>query len=77
MQQVKTMNQEQNNNQVAAEEKRPQENSVGYFKIQFRPEKQLFSASTRLQGLQKNDVVMVQAEHGLERPDSIDRESTV
>jgi cell fate regulator YaaT (PSP1 superfamily) len=67
MLQVKIMNQEQNNNnQVAAEEKRPQENSVGYFKIQFRPEKQLFSASTRLQGLQKNDVVMVQAEHGLE-----------
>jgi len=61
------MNQEQNNNnQVATEEKRAKERSVNHFKIQFRPKEQLFSASTRLQELQKNDVVMVQAEHGLE-----------
>lgn len=61
------MNQEQNNNnQDTAEEKRPQERSVSHFKIQFRPKEQIFSASTRLQELQKNDVVMVQAEHGLE-----------
>ena len=61
------MNQEQNNNnQVTTEERRPQERSVSHFKVQFRPKQQAFSASTRLQGLQKNDVVMVQAEHGLE-----------
>ena len=61
------MNQEpKNNNQVTTEERRPQERSVSHFKIQFRPKEQAFSASTRLQGLQKNDVVMVQAEHGLE-----------
>jgi cell fate regulator YaaT (PSP1 superfamily) len=55
-----------NTNQVAAEEKQHTERSVGHFKIQFRPEEQIFSAPTRLQGLQKDDVVMVQTEHGLE-----------
>ena len=61
------MNQEsKNNNQVTAEERHQKERSVGHFKIQFRPQEQLFSASTRLQGLQNEDVVMVQTEHGLE-----------
>jgi cell fate regulator YaaT (PSP1 superfamily) len=61
------MNQEnKNNNPVTAEEKHPQERSVSHFKVQFRRKEHLFSASTRLQGLQKDDVVMVQTEHGLE-----------
>ena len=61
------MNQEsENNNQVTAEETHPKERSVGHFKVQFRPNEQVFSASTRLQGLQTDDVIMVQTEHGLE-----------
>ncbi len=61
------MNQEnKNNNPVTAEEKHPQERSLSHFKVQFRRKEHLFSASTRLQGLQKDDVVMVQTEHGLE-----------
>ena len=61
------MNQDpKNNTQATPKERRPQERSVNHFKVQFRPKDQSFSASTRLQGLQKNDVVMVQAEHGLE-----------
>jgi cell fate regulator YaaT (PSP1 superfamily) len=64
---MRIMNEEQkNNNQDTAREIRPKERSVNHFKVQFRPKEQLFSASTRLQELQKNDVVMVQAEHGLE-----------
>ena len=51
---------------MTAEEKHPQERSVSHFKVQFRRKEHLFSASTRLQGLQKDDVVMVQTEHGLE-----------
>jgi len=51
---------------VKAEEKHPLEHSVSHFKVQFRQKEHLFSASTRLQGLQKDDVVMVQTEHGLE-----------
>ncbi len=61
------MNQEnKNNNPATAEEKHPQERSLSHFKVQFRRKEHLFSASTRLQGLQKDDVVMVQTEHGLE-----------
>ena len=61
------MNQEsENNNQTTAEETHPKERSVGHFKVQFRPNEQSFSASTRLQGLQTDDVIMVQTEHGLE-----------
>jgi cell fate regulator YaaT (PSP1 superfamily) len=61
------MNQEsENNNQMTAEETHPKEPSVGHFKVQFRPNEQSFSASTRLQGLQTDDVIMVQTEHGLE-----------
>ena len=61
------MNQEsENNNQMTAEETHPKERSVGHFKVQFRPNEQSFSASTRLQGLQTDDVIMVQTEHGLE-----------
>jgi cell fate regulator YaaT (PSP1 superfamily) len=61
------MNQEmKNNNPAAAEESPSPKSSASHFKVQFRPKEQLFSASTRLQGLQKNEVVMVQTEHGLE-----------
>ncbi|MBW2467071.1 MAG: hypothetical protein JRF02_07205 [Deltaproteobacteria bacterium] len=61
------MNQETKNDYPAkAEESQPPKQSVSHFKVQFRPAEQLFSASTRLQGLQKNEVVMVQTEHGLE-----------
>lgn len=61
------MNQEKNtNNQSDPEDKQPGERLASHFRVQFRPEEQIFSATTRLHGLQKNDVVMVQAEHGLE-----------
>jgi cell fate regulator YaaT (PSP1 superfamily) len=64
---VRIMKQEtQNNNQDTAEEKLDKERSASHFKVQFRPKEQIFSASTRLHGLQKEDVVMVQTEHGLE-----------
>jgi cell fate regulator YaaT (PSP1 superfamily) len=61
------MNQQaENNSQAAAAERQPKEHSFGHFKVQFRAKEQVFSAITRLQGLQKNDVVMVQTDHGLE-----------
>ncbi len=61
------MNQEIKNNSQAKEEENPSpEKTASHFKVQFRPNEQIFSASTRLQGLQKNEVVMVQTEHGLE-----------
>ena len=61
------MNQEnKNNTQAAAEENPSQKIPASHFKVQFRPKEQLFSASTRLQGLQKDEVVMVQTDHGLE-----------
>jgi cell fate regulator YaaT (PSP1 superfamily) len=61
------MNQQQgNNNQAAAAEKKPKEKVINHFKVQFRPAEQICSASTRLQGLQKDEVVMVQTDHGLE-----------
>ena len=58
--------QPENNNQVLAEEKRPKERLLSHYKVQFRPAEQIQSASTRLQGLQKDEVVMVQTDHGLE-----------
>jgi len=61
------MNQETiNNTPAAAEENQSPTNPASHFKIQFRPKEQIFSASTRLQGLQKDEVVMVQTDHGLE-----------
>jgi len=61
------MNQQpENNNQDIAEEKRPKERLLSHYKVQFRPAEQIQSASTRLQGLQKDEVVMVQTDHGLE-----------
>ena len=61
------MNQQaENSSQEAAVERPSKESSFGHYRVQFRPEEQIFSATTRLQGLHKNDVVMVQTDHGLE-----------
>ncbi len=61
------MNQEpKTNNQAGTEKKQASERSISHFRVQFRHEEQVFSASTRLHGLKKDDVVMVQSEHGLE-----------
>jgi cell fate regulator YaaT (PSP1 superfamily) len=61
------MNQEQKTNiQSDPEEKKGHERSVSHYRVQFRAEEQVFSASSRLHGLKKDDVVMVQAEQGLE-----------
>ena len=58
--------QPENNNRADAEEKPPKERSFSHYKVQFRPAEQIHSASTKLQGLQKDEVVMVQTDHGLE-----------
>jgi cell fate regulator YaaT (PSP1 superfamily) len=61
------MNQQQeNNSQASPPEKKPKERVINHFKVQFRPAEQICSASTRLQVLQKDEVVMVQTDHGLE-----------
>jgi cell fate regulator YaaT (PSP1 superfamily) len=61
------MNQlQEENNQAATAENRQKERPVSHYKVQFRPAEQLVSASTRLQELQKAEVVMVQTDHGLE-----------
>jgi len=39
---------------------------ANHYKVQFRPAEQICSASTRLQGLKKDEIVMVQTDHGLE-----------
>jgi cell fate regulator YaaT (PSP1 superfamily) len=64
---MRTMNQLQENQSLEAEEENLQsERLTNHFKIQFRPAEQIYSASTRLQGLKHDEVVMVQTEHGLE-----------
>jgi cell fate regulator YaaT (PSP1 superfamily) len=61
------MNQQQENNSPASpDENRPKEPLLNHYKVQFRPAEQICSASTRLQGLQKTEAVMVQTDHGLE-----------
>ncbi len=61
------MNQQQEeNSQASAQENKQKERLVNHYKVQFRPAEQLCSASTRLQELQKDEVVMVQTDHGLE-----------
>jgi len=60
-------NQEQEkNSQATAGDNRQKESLINHVKIQFRPAEQIFSASTRLRGLRKDEVVMVQTDHGLE-----------
>jgi len=49
-----------------SEENSQQKRLVNHFKVQFRPAEQIFSASSRLQGLLTGEVVMVQTDHGLE-----------
>jgi len=61
------MNQQQEeNSQAQVIETRQKERLINHYKVQFRPAEQLWSAATRLQELQKNEVVMVQTDHGLE-----------
>jgi len=61
------MNQQQEENgQASVSESRQKERPINHYKIQFRPAEQICSAATRLQELQKNEVVMVQTDHGLE-----------
>jgi cell fate regulator YaaT (PSP1 superfamily) len=61
------MNQQQpDNSRDPAEESRRKERLINLYKVQFRAAEQLWSASTRLQELQKAEVVMVQTDHGLE-----------
>ena len=61
-----TMDQDANNSETAIEAEATPKNPLSHFKVQFRLHEQIVSASTRLQGLQKGDVVMVQTDHGLE-----------
>lgn len=61
------MNQPENNYEPPASPENNGKNEPVYnFKVQFRPAEQIFSAVTKLQGLKKDEVVMVQTEHGLE-----------
>ena len=61
------MNQlQENNNQDPAPENNQKEMVANHYKVQFRPAEQVCSASTRLQGLKKDEIVMVQTDHGLE-----------
>ena len=61
------MNQSQeNNNQAASSKNTDTEVPANHFKVQFRPAEQICSAATKLQGLRKDEVVMVQTDHGLE-----------
>lgn len=61
------MNQlQETDNQTPPSENTEKEGQVYHFKVQFRPAEQICSASTKLQGLKKDEVVMVQTDHGLE-----------
>ena len=61
------MNQQQeNSSQSTVAENRQSEKLANHYRVQFRPAEQLLSASTRLQELRKDEVVMVQTDHGLE-----------
>ena len=61
------MNQQQEENtQAPVSKERQKERLINHYKVQFRPGEQVWSASTRLQELHKDEIVMVQTEHGLE-----------
>ena len=60
------MNQLQENNQAPIPEENQKEMLVDHFRVQFRPAEQIFSASAKIEGLKKDEVVMVQTDHGLE-----------
>jgi len=55
-----------NSEQPPAETNLEPKRTLSHFKVQFRPQNQIASATTRLQGLLKDEVVMVQTDHGLE-----------
>ena len=58
--------QPQKDKQSAPPEKKHETRTLDYYKVRFRHAEHDFSAATRLQKLHKNEVVMVQTEHGLE-----------
>ena len=61
------MNQQQEKNSPASTgEEKQEKRLINHYKVQFRPAEQIWSASTRLQKLHKDEMVMVQTEHGLE-----------
>jgi cell fate regulator YaaT (PSP1 superfamily) len=61
------MNQQQEKNSPASTgEEKQEKRLINHYKVQFRPAEQIWSASTRLQELHKDEMVMVQTEHGLE-----------
>jgi cell fate regulator YaaT (PSP1 superfamily) len=61
------MNQQpQKDQRPAPPEKKDENRPLDYYKIRFRHAEHDFSAATRLQHLHKDEVVMVQTEHGLE-----------
>ena len=61
------MNQQQEKNSPAsAGEEKQEKRLISHYKVQFRPAEQICSASTRLQELHTDEMVMVQTEHGLE-----------
>jgi len=60
------MDQQPKNNQQQLPDRKKDERPFNYYKVRFRHDEHDFSAATRLQQLQKDEVVMVQTEHGLE-----------
>jgi len=60
------MDQQPKNNQQQQPDRKKEERPLNYYKVRFRHAEHDFSAATRLQQLHKDEVVMVQTEHGLE-----------
>lgn len=61
------MNQQQESNrQPPAKEGVSGKQRLNHYRIQFRPAEQVCSASSRIQGLHREEIVMVQTDHGLE-----------
>jgi cell fate regulator YaaT (PSP1 superfamily) len=58
--------QQEENSQASVYEEKQKKRLINHYKVQFRPAEQICSASTRLQELHKDEMVMVQTEHGLE-----------
>lgn len=58
--------QQENSSPASTPENESKEPLISHFKVQFRPAEQICSASSRLKGFQKDEVVMVQTDHGLE-----------
>ncbi len=61
------MNQQQESNgPPPANDGDPGKQRLNHYRVQFRPAEQVCSASSRIQGLHREDIVMVQTDHGLE-----------